>query len=318
MKKNVFKVISLLLIASMMFSLASCNGNKAEDETTTTAAAETTTITTTLAAEDNIGETTTATTAAGTTTTADSAVSATTATTTTAASATKTPAEILAIYTQVMNKAKTDKPAYKKYEYQEIPSDDKNRVVYEGKSYIGAILGIVDALKIITPKEEAMSNPEIKEKNSDMKWFPSYKTTVGCALSDATAIKEAKYEPQSDGTVKLTIVLKDEVNCEPLAENATTAPSATGGMFAPLELSEIDNTLTSNAIVTALIKDAKYTLTYHDCTATLVFKPDTNEIVSLDQVMVIKIEASAKAAVLFPVNLMQQLYNVTKFFDLVY
>ncbi len=326
MKRKLFRLCSLALAIFIVATCFTSCKNDPEPETTTLAS--------TTAAQTTLGETaapgtgdTTVSNTAETSSVSGTVAGASTGTATTAptvnttappAGESKTPSEILAIYTEVLTKAKNEKPAHKKYEYQEIPGDEANRVFYEGKSYSSALLGLVDSLDLITPKEEAMGNPEVKDKGNDMRWFPMYKTTVACALSDAGKIKEAKYEPQSDGNVKLTIVLNDEENAQPMAENATTSPSATGGMFAPLDLSEVDSTLTGNALVTALIKDVKYNLLYHDCTATLVFNPATKQIVSLEQIMVVKITGSAKAMVLFPVNLMQQLYNTTKWFDFTY
>ena len=146
----------------------------------------------------------------------------------------KTDKEVLEIYTKLMNKAKADKPGYKKVEYQELPGDAQNRVISKGEGLVGVLLNLVDSLELMKSKEAAEADPEIVEKGSDMRWFPVYKCEKGCYLTDVSAIESTKYEDLGNGKARITIELKDEANPEPMAEGASTSPSKTGAMFSPL------------------------------------------------------------------------------------
>lgn len=190
-----------------------------------------------------------------------------------------TPAEILARYTLVMDKAKADGPAHKKVEYQAIPEDKVN---FEGGVF-NKILPL--ASLFFTTEEDARANPELREKGGDMYWFPIYKVQKGCLLTDVSKIKDAKCEKLPDGNVKITLVLNDELNPEPPAEGATSCDNAVGSVFTPIMMADVHNTLKNDAAVKFVVKDVDFELTYYDCTAELVFNPETNEIVSLDQYM---------------------------------
>ena len=253
-------------------------GSTSTVETTAPAADSGSTVETTAAAGDN-----------GSTATPDATQPAENG----GSTVTKTNKEVLEIYTNLMNKAKKDKPGYKKVEYQELPSDAQNRVITEGSGLIGTLLSLVDKLDIMTTKEAAEADPEIVDKGSDMRWFPVYKCEKGCYLTDVNAIKETKYEDLGNGKARITIVLKDEANPEPMAEGATSSPSKTGAMFSPLSKNDIDNTL-NGGVVSAVVKDITYNLTYHDCKAVVEYDTKTNQIIKLEQYMNVAINANAK------------------------
>ena len=210
----------------------------------------------------------------------------------TPAAPSKTAAEVLQIYTDVMNKAKTDKPAYTKVEYQQLPSDANSRVISEGSGLVGTLLNLVDTLGIMTSKETAEASPEVKEAGSDMKWFPVCKENKGCYLTDASKIDSYDYKENGD-IATITIVLKEEQNPEPMNEYDETYISDTGAMFSPLSKKDIDETL-NGGTVQAVIKNVQYNLTYHDCTAILEYNTKTNEIVSITQYMNVAIQGSGK------------------------
>ncbi|NLA76806.1 MAG: hypothetical protein GX851_03070, partial [Clostridiales bacterium] len=196
-----------------------------------------------------------------------------------------TKAEILAEYKKIMDQAKNvDKPGYTKLEYQELPKDKQD--VRKGSvkmSIVNMLAGL-----FMTKKDKAA--PEVKEKGSDMRWFPVYKATAGCLLTDASKVKSADCKKSGNNYV-LTIVLNSEDNPEPAADKATSAPSATGGIFSPLSRADIDNTLVNDERVSKYIKDFDYKLTYHDCKAVLTYNPETGHIVSLEQYMYVTIVA---------------------------
>ncbi len=204
----------------------------------------------------------------------------------------KSAKEVLDIYTKVMTKAKTDKPAYTKVEWQELPDDANSRVVSEGANLVGTLLNLVNSLGIMTDKAKAEANPEIKEAGSDMRWFPVYKNSKGCYLTDTNLIKEYNYQQNGD-VATITIVLKDELNPEPMGDGTETYVSAHGAMFGPLAKKDIDDTINGGA-VQKVIQNVTYSLTYHDCTAILEYNTKTNEIVNLTQYMRVCISGAGK------------------------
>lgn len=198
-----------------------------------------------------------------------------------------TPAEILARYTEVMDKAKAEGPAHKKVEFQAIPEDKVN---FEGGVF-DKILPI--ASNFFVTEEKARANPEIFEKGNDMYWFPPYRVKKGCMLTDVSKIKSASCTALADGNNKIVIVLNDETNSEPPAEGATSCDSAVGSMFSPVQRAEVVYTLENDKTVKFIIKDLNFDLVYYDCTAELVYNPQTNEIVSLYQRMNILIKINS-------------------------
>jgi hypothetical protein len=151
-----------------------------------------------------------------------------------------------------------------------------------------------------------------------MRWFPVYKCEKGCYLTDVNAIKSYKYEDLGNNQAKITIVLNDEKNPEPMAEGASTSPSNTGAMFSPLAKADIDNTINGGA-VSAVIKNVTFSLTYHDCTAIIVYNTKTNELVSLEQYMNVAIQGGGKIAGIKQITIdKQELINTVRITDFKY
>lgn len=194
-----------------------------------------------------------------------------------------TKAEILAMYTAVMNKAKSGKPGFKKVEYQEITQKNFDS---------GAVNWILDqAGKYMTTPEKANANPAINQKGGDMTWYPVYNGSAGCMIAQKDAdqaVQKASCTRLADGNYRLVITLKPEVNPEPLA-------SYHGKMFSPLSKKDIDNELSK---LTLLLRVDNYAVKYRDCTATLVCNPKTNQIVSLEQIMYCDITAKGRIKIL--------------------
>ena len=237
----------------------------------------------------------------------------------TATAQTKTDAEVLEIYTTLMNKAKADKPGYKKVEYQELPGDAENRQISKGAGLIDTLLTLVtDTLDLLTTKEQAEADPEIVEKGGDMRWFPVYKCEKGCYLTDVNAIESTKYEDLGNGKARITIVLKDESNPEPMAEGASSSPSYTGAMFSPLSKVDIDNTI-NGGVVQAVIKNVTYSLVYHDCTAVVEYDTNTNQIIKLEQYMNVAIQGGGKIFGISEIKIdKQELFNTMIISDFQY
>ena len=228
-------------------------------------------------------------------------------------------AQILATYTEVMDKAKASKPAYSKKEYQAIPETE--RTINEGGFLVSRLLGLAGLFMT----EEDKAEVENREAGSNMKWFPvNEHSTKGCLLTDTSHIKSASQETLADGNVKIVITLNDDMDPEPYRPGEGESPNDTGSiergfcgqMFSPLSRKDIDNVLINDSRVSAVVKDAVYSLNYHDCTATLVYTPDTKEIGTLEQHMVVLIDASARLGV--KISLQQELHNYMSTWDFVY
>lgn len=281
MKSKATKLLALMMVIAIVFSLGACG--KDDDETTTLA--ETTTLVgeTTTMDETTIVEETTIledeTTEVGETTLAGGIT--TTAKPTQTGKPTTT-AEILAAYTDVMNYAKTAKPAYNKKEFQSLPKADQHM---DG-SFVGAILPVAETF--MTKEKDA--TVEDNKAGSDMKWFPVAKTSKGCLVTDTSVIKSAKCDELANGNYKITIILRDEKNPEPVKDGQAKATSNTGNMFQPLSRDEIDKTILEDSTVNKLVKNVKYDLRYFNCTAVLEYNPKTKQIVSLSQNMSVYID----------------------------
>lgn len=259
MKKLGFKCLALGLAVAMLLSLAACKSLSGDDggNTTTTAVngADPSDAPTTMGNTQNAAQVQ-----------AREAAQPTVPT---------TKAEILALYTSVMNKAKSEKPAYTKMEYQEITE----------KNFDQAAVNIALSLasRFMTTKEKAESDPEIHEKGADTTYFPLYEGSAGCLLApeDAEeAIQTAACRELSDGNYEIVITLNPETDPEPFV-------SYHGQMFSPISKKVIDTEIEKLRVV----KPEYYSIYYHDCTATLVLNPHTQEIVSLRQMTYVQITA---------------------------
>ncbi len=280
MKSKMTKLLALLMAAAILFSLAACgktkNNETTESETTavekTTLTEETTiqAVTTTITGTAIAGETTAGTAVAGQTTTANPANTVPT-----------TPAEILAAYTLVMDKAKTVKPAFKKYEFQELPDDAASRNITGGSAVMNPLLKL--AGNFMTTEEKAKANPGVYEKGGDMKAFPLKDSNKGCLLTDVSAIKTASCEKLANGNYKLSITLNDEKDPAHY-RSGNTAPSKTGSIFVPLDKSDVDPEL-SSGLVKAVVSNPVYSMMYSNCKVTLVYNPATQQVVSVDQIL---------------------------------
>jgi len=307
------------MAAAVVFSLAGCA--KKDTTTTTTAAGETTTA---VGDTTATGETTTAT---GETTTAvgDTTAAVTTAVgdTTTVSEVTtipitvtmpKTNAQILAAYTSVMNKAKTDKPAFKKYEFQELPGGSEYRNITGGSFVMNPLLSL--AGNFMTTEAKAKANPGVYNKGGDMKAFPVKNASKGCLLTDVSAIKTASCEKLSNGNYKITITLKDENNPAHY-RSGSTAPSKTGAIFVPLDKGDVDPELSSGT-VKAVISNANYSMRYYNCTVTLVYNPTTQKVISVDQILYNALTLSGKVLGLISASGTQTLIMHYNIFDIAY
>ena len=299
---NYKKILAVILALVCVATLLSACGGK-------TPGAETTTAQQTTQAEDTTSAPETTTAAQGETETG---------TETTTAEEKKTPEtkeEVLAAYTEIMNKAKKDAPAFKEIMYQSLPDDANSRVITSGKTFVNAALNL--AGNFMTDEESARKKPDTFEKGGDMHLWPVKYNKEGCLLTDADALKDAKYEELPDGNVRITIVLNSEKNPEPTPEWSSKPQSKTGSVFAPLSKKEIDKNL-NGGVVSAVFSDVNYSLTYHDCSSAVTYNPETMQVISIDQVCYVTISGSGKTLGTTLAVEKQELVNYLKIYDVKY
>ncbi len=309
------KLFAVILALSMILALAACSGGNKEPETT---AAETETASTEEATSQ---EDTTAAPAESETTTAETSETETTEAeeTTTEKEEKKVPEtkeEILAEYTKVLDQAKKDKPAFKKVEYQELPSDSNSRVISQGATLVNAALKLAD--NFMTTEADAKADPEVKGKGSDMHSWPVYDNdTKGCMLTDASFIKSAKCEVLPNGNYRITMVLNDERNPEP-PKNAKVSPSKTGAVVGTISKADIDKEL-NGGLVSAVFSNITYSLLYHDCQTVVEYNPETLEVKGIEQTTHVSISGSAKPKLGSALIIdRQELINHMKIYDIAY
>lgn len=302
--KAMKKLLALVLaLACIVCCFASCGGKKNPDETVPETTLEETiantdVVETEVVTDDNgealtnlegeiiteavAEETETETAAAESTTAAETKPGeTTTAPAKTTAAAAKKPTgtkEILAAYTAVVNQVKKDAPAFKKTEYQELPTE--GRKVSEGAGLVNAALKL--AGNFMTTKEDC--EVQDTEKGSDMHRWPLSNSSKGCLLTNTAAVKSATCSETKDGYYVITMTFQSEMNPEPVKDaSETKAPSNHGGVFDPVSKKEIDDTLTGNKIITIAVRDITYSLKYHDCEVKLTYDPKTNRVINFAQ-----------------------------------
>lgn len=182
--------------------------------------------------------------------------------------------KILAEYTLVMNQLKTDAPAFSAVRYQNLPTEHQN---------LGALADFV--LPIIERYVTSKSASETVTYNSgNANKLPLPESAYGCLLTDSTKIKNAYCEVLSDVSYKLVITLTDELNPPVLSAGATTSSSHTNSVF------DIYDALTEITAISELALN-KIDFNYTDCTAVLIYNPDTLQVQSLNMKMNIDITA---------------------------
>ena len=202
---------------------------------------------------------------------------------------------VLNTFKKVVNSANTTKPGFTKVQYRTMDKDDGAKIILRDveKNYPGYFIS----------QEDAEAAPYVAAKFSDMSLFCIENENFACLLSDkfaSEAIKSVEKVSQSDGSVKITIVLRDEENpaVTPVGEN--TPLSHTSAMFPVLDKEEVKTKLVARQGLLISIDDVN--LNYHDCTMELVYMPKTGRIVSLTQTAVYDCNVNFTAAMLFADN----------------
>lgn len=202
-----------------------------------------------------------------------------------------TPSQILSEYTEVMNKLKSDAPAFEMTRYQNLPTDKQN---------LGAVADMVLPIieKFVTSKSAAEKVPYIAG-NANM--LPVKDSSYGCLLTDASAIKSAYCEIMSDDIYKLVITFNDELNPAHLPAGSESSTGIINAVFDPYDAAE-----QITAISTMVMNDINFN--YTDCTVTLIYNHKTKQVQSLDMTMNIDITADT---ILMEIN--ARIVDITEF-----
>ena len=282
--KKFTAILALLLAAALLF--AACGPkdkpvNNGEEETSETTTIPETTIGEETTAEEEItvdGESGTAaepTTAEGESSSADDA---------TAPALPQGKAEILAAYTQVVNKVKADAPQYVSNDWQTMSNVDMSSVTY-------GLVGTA-AKSFLETREE--STADTHAAGGHPKWFalPTDSLKEGCVLTDTNKIESASCTKSGDDYV-IKITLTTEKDPYMNKGNPKSVTSWHGRMFDVIDITEVYDYLKKIPGVNA---DNAY-CTFKG-TATLKYNPVTNECVSLDHIIDVRIHLGGAAKVI--------------------
>ncbi len=318
------KIIAVISAFSMLFVFASCGEKSSSEAPDEAASGDILQSQTEIAggeeaessSENSVEDSTAAVTDAKEETTAETTAVAQTEAKKEEKKNPSTNAEILAEYTRIMNQAKEDKPGFTFYEWQTLPDDPQSRVIAEGEAVIGTVLNIAGGF--MKDEKKAKADAAVIGKDSDMYCFPIRDSDYGCLLTDADAIKSAKFEQLPNGNNKITIVLKSEVTPEPVTDkHSKTAPSNHGALFQPLPKKVIDDVL-SNDFISAITDDVSFSYTYHDCEATVEYDPQNGHIVSVTQLSYVTITGSGKVTLIKLDITKQEFINEMHVVDIIY
>jgi len=197
-----------------------------------------------------------------------------------------TPAEVLAAYTAVMNKAKKDAKYFRKLEYQQIGKDSNFEAEWINHP------AVLDAANMLmTTKDDGLKADMYTKGVTDMYAdLPLYQFPVGCMVKDPGVFTRAVARQLPNGDVELTLVMKDENNPEPPAPGAKTSPSHTGEMFNPVSKAVVDDLLNGPIVRLGFWgKPPEISTRYFNCTSVLVYSPGTQRIVTLRQEYYVRI-----------------------------
>lgn len=285
MKQRIISVLTigglLLIILVMCISIFGGGDKKGVQETTTE---NITTVPTTVI-------TTVPTTVPVITTTGvpvvNTDVSETTATVTTTQAVNQMPQttkEIIDKYTQLVNDFKSERPAYKKKEFQSLPEEYRNF-----GTGVNLILDLASGYMVTEEECEELVRPA---GSDDMLYdMPVHNTDKGCVLTDYDAVSWAKCEDMGDGTYKLSFSLKEELNAQPTPADTLIPVSAHGAVMQPVALSEIMTEVDKITSSVPGIALNDFSLYYRDCEFICIYDVKTDRVLSITHHIVIDITA---------------------------
>ncbi|MDR2688041.1 MAG: hypothetical protein LBB75_09830 [Oscillospiraceae bacterium] len=280
--KQLTTILALLLAAALLFAACGPKGQPANTDEDGTSDVTTTVPDTTIEVitteEPAAGESETS--AEPTTTQAESS---STATTTAAAPALpQGKADILAAYTKVVNKVKTDMPEYVSNDWQTMSNVDINGALYWTVSQVAG--GYLETKEQSTPSKQT--------KGSHAKWFamPTDTHKVGCVLTDTSKVESASCVKSGDDYV-ITITLLPEKDPTRDMANPYNTKGWTGKLFDVIDIIEV---LEVGKNIPGVNADNLYS-TFKG-TAVLKYDPATDKIITLDHVIDVRIFMGTKSA----------------------
>lgn len=194
----------------------------------------------------------------------------------------QTKAEILAAYTAVVNKVKTDMPLYYNNDWQTVSNVDMSGGTY-------ALLSTA-AKAFLEPKEE--SNPGTHQAGTHAEYFalPTETHKVACVLTDTSKIESASCTQSGDAYI-IKITLAAEKDPDRNRDNPYAVKGWHGRIFDVMEINQVTDYAKK---IPGLNADNAY-CTYKG-TATLKYNPKTNECISLDHIVDVRVFLGSGAA----------------------
>ena len=320
MKKNILRIISLALVAVMVFAFASCkqeilvrfvdkDGNdlfaagSVNTGVNTTPGVEETTVAETPT-DAPTGETPTeAPTNAPVDTPTEAPTNAPTEAPTNAPATSNAPSskqDIVNFYAKAANDLKNNGAAgYTKKEWQVVDEININPLVN------GAIKGVLGSFMTV----EADAEEQVNAKGSD----DAKRRSFGWTLTDLSKVASAKCEVLANGNYKITIVMVDE---DTPKKTGSTLGQVTGAL---LYWEDIETTLTSDPTVTKILSEfSDIHVNYKHFTITAEMTPDGKFValehnadvdIILGHIKVIGINIDNKSG---------HMYNYCKFYNFKY
>ena len=190
-------------------------------------------------------------------------------------------AEILAAYTKVVNKVKVDMPQYVSNDWQTMSNVDMSGIVYGPIS--------LAARGFLETKEQ--STADTHAAGGHPKWFalPTDTLKEGCVLTDTSKIESANCVKSGNDYV-ITITLVQEKDPVRDMGNPRSVSSWHGKMFDVIDIVEVVD------VAKSLGFNADNAYSTFKGTATLRYNPVTNECISLDHVIDVRMYLGGKAA----------------------
>lgn len=218
---------------------------------------------------------------------------------------------VLNTYKKVVNTANAIKPGFTKVQYRTMEKDDSAKLVLGSveKNYPGYFIS----------QGDAEAAPIVSAKFSDMSLFLIENGDYACLLSDkyaSEAIRKVEKTEQSDGSTKITIVLRNEENPAVTPADQKNPESYTSSMFPVVDKEDIKAKLVARQGLFTSIDDVN--LLYHDCTLEIVYMPKTGKVVSVTQTVQYDCIVDYTAAFIFPGQAIGTVTDTAVYTDFVY
>jgi len=193
--------------------------------------------------------------------------------------------EILAAYTKVVNKVKTDRPQYMSNDWQTMTNVDMSGFMY----------GLAHPIAMNFLETYEQSKPGKQDKGHHPKWFalPTAEAyPVGCILTDTSKIESASCTQSGDYYV-IKITLAQERDPTMNIDNPYATPGWHGKMFDVIDITQV----TEYAKKIPGVDTSSAYCTFHG-TATLTYDPLTDRCVTLDHVIDVRVYLGGAAKVI--------------------